>query len=173
MHMFSSFGRFLETSNFFTLLDNRIRILIKVLLPPVSVIEDDMKDTRSSSSGSDDGSDQSESCLRDVIAIAAIQGHTQIFLNKYIHTIYPTQPTRFCKIQLILPKLKSIPSLVLEELFFRNIIGHNTTIKKTIWHMYKNAGLWGSIWRLLLRLCKYFTICWSNLIFQCQYVRKI
>ncbi|XP_008476359.1 nuclear receptor subfamily 2 group E member 1-like [Diaphorina citri] len=72
---------------------------------------------------------------------AAIQGHTQIFLNKYIHTVYPSQPTRFCKIQLILPRLKSIPSLVLEELFFRNIIGHNTTIKKTIWHMYKNAGL--------------------------------
>ncbi|KAL1464094.1 hypothetical protein WDU94_003774 [Cyamophila willieti] len=103
--------------------------------------EEDMKDNRSSSSSSDDGSDQSESCLRDVIAIAAIQGHTQIFLNKYIHTVYPTQPTRFCKIQLLLPKLKSIPSIALEELFFRNIIGHNTTIKRTIWHMYKNAGL--------------------------------
>lgn len=106
----------------------------------ISVIEDEVKDNRSSSS-SDDGSDHPESCLRDVIAIAAIQGHTQIFLNKYIHTVYPSQPTRFCKIQLILPRLKSIPSLVLEELFFRNIIGHNTTIKKTIWHMYKNAGL--------------------------------
>ncbi|XP_068082025.1 nuclear receptor subfamily 2 group E member 1 [Anabrus simplex] len=78
--------------------------------------------------------------LRDMAAVAALQDHTQLTLNKYIGTAYPTQPFRFGKLLLLLPALRSVSAVTIEELFFRRTIGH-IPIARIICDMYKSNDL--------------------------------
>ena len=83
------------------------------------------------------GEDQKE--LRDQAAINSLQDQAQLTLSKYISNAYPTQPSRFGKLLLLLPSLKSISGKAIEELFFKKTIGA-IPIEKIICDMYKGAG---------------------------------
>lgn len=61
--------------------------------------------------------------LKDSRSIGALQDLAQITLAKYVETAYPTQPSRFGKLLLLLPTLKSISSHSIEDLFFRSTVG--------------------------------------------------
>lgn len=79
--------------------------------------------------------------LRDLQTVAALQDQTQLTLNKYISTAYPTQPFRFGKLLLLLPSLRSVSNRTIEELFFRKTIG-SIPIERIICDMYKANDLW-------------------------------
>nr|CAD7461501.1 unnamed protein product [Timema tahoe] len=78
--------------------------------------------------------------LRDVPAVAALQDHTQLTLNKYISTAHPGQPFRFGKLLLLLPCLRAVSNGTIEELFFRRTIG-NIPIERIICDMYTASDL--------------------------------
>nr|CAD7604930.1 unnamed protein product [Timema genevievae] len=78
--------------------------------------------------------------LRDVLAVAALQDHTQLTLNKYISTAHPGQPFRFGKLLLLLPCLRAVSNGTIEELFFRRTIG-NIPIERIICDMYTASDL--------------------------------
>nr|CAD7394877.1 unnamed protein product [Timema cristinae] len=78
--------------------------------------------------------------LRDVSAVAALQDHTQLTLNKYISTAHPGQPFRFGKLLLLLPCLRAVSNGTIEELFFRRTIG-NIPIERIICDMYTASDL--------------------------------
>lgn len=80
-----------------------------------------------------------EKTLVDAAAVAAVQDHTQLTLNKYISTAQPGQPLRFGKLLLLLPTLRSICGETIEELFFRKTIG-NIPIVRIICDMYKSSN---------------------------------
>ena len=82
------------------------------------------------------GEDQKE--LRDQAAINSLQDQAQLTLSKYISNAYPTQPSRFGKLLLLLPSLKAITGKAIEELFFKKTIGA-IPIEKIICDMYKGA----------------------------------
>ncbi|CAH1962391.1 unnamed protein product [Acanthoscelides obtectus] len=75
--------------------------------------------------------------LTDRDRIASIQDDTQLALNKYISTVYPTQPLRFGKLLLLLPTLKTVSGETIEDLFFRKTIA-NIPIVRIICDMYKS-----------------------------------
>lgn len=76
--------------------------------------------------------------LNDAAAVAAVQDHTQLTLNKYIAAAHPGQPLRFGKLLLLLPTLRSVSGDTIEELFFRKTIG-NIPIVRIICDMYKST----------------------------------
>lgn len=76
--------------------------------------------------------------LNDAPAVAAMQDHTQLTLNKYIAAAHPGQPLRFGKLLLLLPILKGVSGQTIEELFFRKTIG-NIPIVRIICDMYKST----------------------------------
>lgn len=91
----------------------------------------------SSTGGSPSSSDtEPPRALQNGSAVAALQDHTQLTLNKYIATAYAGQPLRFGKLLLLLPVLRSVSGHTIEELFFRRTIG-NIPIEKIICDMYK------------------------------------
>ncbi|XP_067945724.1 nuclear receptor subfamily 2 group E member 1-like [Watersipora subatra] len=61
--------------------------------------------------------------IQDVSTITSLQDQAQLSLSKYIAATYPSQPSRFGKLLLMLPALKAINSSTIEEIFFRNSIG--------------------------------------------------
>ena len=84
------------------------------------------------------GDDHKE--LRDQASIAALQDQAQLTLSKYISSAYPTQPSRFGKLLLLLPSLKTVASKSIEELFFKKTIG-TIPIERIICDMYKNGAI--------------------------------
>ncbi|KAF5276732.1 hypothetical protein FQR65_LT03957 [Abscondita terminalis] len=60
--------------------------------------------------------------IREFDKVSAVQENTQLMLNKYILTAYPSQPLRFGKLLLLLPVLQTVRSSTIEELFFKNTI---------------------------------------------------
>ena len=79
--------------------------------------------------------------LRDFPTVASLQDQAQLTLGKYIQTSYPTQPFRFGKLLLMLPSLRSINPVTIEELFFRKTIG-NIPIERLLVDMYKSNDFW-------------------------------
>ena len=88
------------------------------------------------------GEDQKE--LRDQAAINSLQDQAQLTLSKYISNAYPTQPSRFGKLLLLLPSLKAISGKAIEELFFKKTIGA-IPIEKIICDMYKGATVGNNV----------------------------
>ena len=78
--------------------------------------------------------------LRDQAAINALQDQAQLTLSKYISTAYPTQPSRFGKLLLLLPSLKSVSGKAIEALFFKKTIGA-IPIERIICDMYKAGAV--------------------------------
>ena len=87
-------------------------------------------------SSNDGGANDEAREVRDQAAIAALQDQAQLTLSKYISGAYPVQPSRFGKLLLLLPSLKSVSSRTIEELFFKKTIG-TIPIEKIICDMYK------------------------------------
>ncbi|CAD0202105.1 unnamed protein product [Chrysodeixis includens] len=57
--------------------------------------------------------------LSDVPHIESLQEKSQCALEEYCRSQYPNQPTRFGKLLLRLPSLRTVSSQVIEQLFFR------------------------------------------------------
>ena len=84
------------------------------------------------------GDDHKE--IRDQVAISALQDQAQLTLSKYISSAYPNQPSRFGKLLLLLPSLKTVTGKSIEELFFKKTIG-TIPIERIICDMYKNGAI--------------------------------
>ena len=66
----------------------------------------------------------SDACgLTDSTAIEQLQEKSQCALEEYCRTHYPNQPTRFGKLLLRLPSLRTVSSQVIEQLFFVRLVG--------------------------------------------------
>ena len=66
----------------------------------------------------------SDACgLSDVAHIESIQEKSQCALEEYCRSQYPNQPTRFGKLLLRLPSLRTVSSAVIEQLFFVRLVG--------------------------------------------------
>ncbi|XP_015522822.1 steroid receptor seven-up, isoforms B/C isoform X1 [Neodiprion pinetum] len=61
--------------------------------------------------------------LSDVGHIESLQEKSQCALEEYCRTQYPNQPTRFGKLLLRLPSLRTVSSQVIEQLFFVRLVG--------------------------------------------------
>ncbi|XP_059486871.1 nuclear receptor subfamily 2 group F member 1-B isoform X1 [Neocloeon triangulifer] len=61
--------------------------------------------------------------LSDVGHIEGLQEKSQCALEEYCRTQYPNQPTRFGKLLLRLPSLRTVSSQVIEQLFFVRLVG--------------------------------------------------
>ncbi|XP_049838134.1 steroid receptor seven-up, isoforms B/C [Schistocerca serialis cubense] len=61
--------------------------------------------------------------LSDVAHIEGLQEKSQCALEEYCRTQYPNQPTRFGKLLLRLPSLRTVSSQVIEQLFFVRLVG--------------------------------------------------
>ncbi|CAF3013244.1 unnamed protein product [Rotaria sp. Silwood2] len=61
--------------------------------------------------------------LREVKLIENLQDQAQITLAQFIKIHNPTQPTRFGRLLLTLPLLRSIPSIFIEKTYFSHTIG--------------------------------------------------
>ncbi|XP_054714106.1 COUP transcription factor 2-like [Uloborus diversus] len=61
--------------------------------------------------------------LSDVVHIEGLQEKSQCALEEYCRTQYPNQPTRFGKLLLRLPSLRTVSSQVIEQLFFVRLVG--------------------------------------------------
>uniref|UniRef100_A0A8C6VR15 Nuclear receptor subfamily 2 group F member 2 n=1 Tax=Naja naja TaxID=35670 RepID=A0A8C6VR15_NAJNA len=61
----------------------------------------------------------SDACgLSDVAHVESLQEKSQCALEEYVRSQYPNQPTRFGKLLLRLPSLRTVSSSVIEQLFF-------------------------------------------------------
>ncbi|XP_048471873.1 COUP transcription factor 2 isoform X3 [Rhincodon typus] len=66
----------------------------------------------------------SDACgLSDVAHIESLQEKSQCALEEYVRSQYPNQPTRFGKLLLRLPSLRTVSSSVIEQLFFVRLVG--------------------------------------------------
>lgn len=61
--------------------------------------------------------------LTDPQVIDQLQEKSQCALEEYCRTHYPNQPTRFGKLLLRLPSLRTVSSAVIEQLFFVRLVG--------------------------------------------------
>lgn len=66
----------------------------------------------------------SDACgLSETQAIEQLQEKSQCALEEYCRTHYPNQPTRFGRLLLRLPSLRTVSSSVIEQLFFVRLVG--------------------------------------------------
>ncbi|KAI1301354.1 Nuclear receptor subfamily 2 group F member 1-A [Halotydeus destructor] len=61
--------------------------------------------------------------LSDMGHVESLQEKSQCALEEYCRTQYPNQPTRFGKLLLRLPSLRTVSSQVIEQLFFVRLVG--------------------------------------------------
>lgn len=61
--------------------------------------------------------------LTDVSYIDSVQEKSQCALEEYIRSQYPSQPSRFGRLLLRLPSLRTVPPQVIEQLFFVRLVG--------------------------------------------------
>ena len=61
--------------------------------------------------------------LSDATTIEQLQEKSQCALEEYCRTQYPNQPTRFGKLLLRLPSLRTVSASVIEQLFFVRLVG--------------------------------------------------
>uniref|UniRef100_A0ABI7WJF9 Nuclear receptor subfamily 2 group F member 2 n=1 Tax=Felis catus TaxID=9685 RepID=A0ABI7WJF9_FELCA len=80
----------------------------------------------------------SDACgLSDVAHVESLQEKSQCALEEYVRSQYPNQPTRFGKLLLRLPSLRTVSSSVIEQLFFVRLMvfsDKTQTICKTPGH---------------------------------------
>ncbi|RWS17104.1 nuclear receptor subfamily 2 group E member 1-like protein [Dinothrombium tinctorium] len=74
--------------------------------------------------------------LCDVHPVEMLQDQAQCILSDYIRHKYPRQATRFGRLLLILPCLRSISAATIEKMFFRETIGE-IPIEKLLGDMYQ------------------------------------
>ncbi|KAK7481127.1 hypothetical protein BaRGS_00027667, partial [Batillaria attramentaria] len=77
--------------------------------------------------------------LSDMAHIESIQEKSQCALEEYVRSQYPNQPTRFGKLLLRLPSLRSVSAQVIEQLFFVRLVG-KTPIETLIRDMLLSGG---------------------------------
>ncbi len=77
--------------------------------------------------------------LSEVHAIEQMQEKSQSALEEYCRAQYPTQPTRFGKLLLRLPSLRTVSPAVIEQLFFVRLVG-KTPIETLIRDMILSGG---------------------------------
>jgi len=66
----------------------------------------------------------SDACgLTDSSVVEQLQEKSQCALEEYCRTQYPNQPTRFGKLLLRLPSLRTVSASVIEQLFFVRLVG--------------------------------------------------
>lgn len=80
--------------------------------------------------------------LSDVAHIESLQEKSQCALEEYCRTQYPNQPTRFGRLLLRLPSLRTVSSQVIEQLFFVRLVG-KTPIENLIRDMLLNGNGYG------------------------------
>lgn len=61
--------------------------------------------------------------MTDIQIIEQLQEKSQCALEEYSRSHYPGQPTRFGKLLLRLPSLRTVSSSVIEQLFFVRLVG--------------------------------------------------
>lgn len=61
--------------------------------------------------------------MTDITVIEQLQEKSQCALEEYCRSQYPNQPTRFGKLLLRLPSLRTVSSSVIEQLFFVRLVG--------------------------------------------------
>lgn len=82
----------------------------------------------------------SDACgLSDTNHIEALQEKSQCALEEYVRSQYPNQPTRFGKLLLRLPSLRTVSAQVIEQLFFVRLVG-KTPIETLIRDMLLSGG---------------------------------
>jgi hypothetical protein len=82
----------------------------------------------------------SDACgLCDAAHIESIQEKSQCALEEYVRTQYPNQPTRFGKLLLRLPSLRTVSAQVIEQMFFVRLVG-KTPIETLIRDMLLSGG---------------------------------
>ena len=77
--------------------------------------------------------------LSDTAHIESLQEKAQCALEEYDRSQYPNQPTRFGKLLLRLPSLRSVSAQVIEQLFFVRLVG-KTPIETLIRDMLLSGG---------------------------------
>ena len=77
--------------------------------------------------------------LSDAVHIESLQEKSQCALEEYVRTQYPNQPTRFGKLLLRMPSLRSVSAQVIEQLFFVRLVG-KTPIETLIRDMLLSGG---------------------------------
>ncbi|VDI02830.1 Hypothetical predicted protein [Mytilus galloprovincialis] len=77
--------------------------------------------------------------LTDMNHVDSIQEKSQCALEEYVRSQYPNQPTRFGKLLLRLPSLRTVSSQVIEQLFFVRLVG-KTPIETLIRDMLLSGG---------------------------------
>ncbi|XP_028969076.1 photoreceptor-specific nuclear receptor-like [Galendromus occidentalis] len=73
--------------------------------------------------------------LCDTHPVEMLQDRAQCVLGDYVRERYPRQPTRFGRLLLLLPILRSISNVFIEKLFFKGTIG-NIRVEKILGEMY-------------------------------------
>ena len=80
------------------------------------------------------------SSLSDSGTIEQLQEKSQCALEEYCRTQYPNQPTRFGKLLLRLPSLRTVSASVIEQLFFVRLVG-KTPIETLIRDMFLSGQM--------------------------------
>ena len=75
---------------------------------------------RSGGGGGNSGAGPSRE-LRDQAAVTALQDQEQLTLSQYVSKAFPLQPSRFGKLLLLLPSLRSVSAATIHSVFFRCI----------------------------------------------------
>ncbi|BES87932.1 HOLI [Nesidiocoris tenuis] len=74
-------------------------------------------------------------CLVDVQPVEMLQDQAQCILSDYVRGKHPRQPTRFGRLLLMIPGLRSVRQVTVERLFFRETIG-DIPIQRLLGDMY-------------------------------------
>lgn len=77
--------------------------------------------------------------LCDTAHVESLQEKSQCALEDYVRTQYPGQPTRFGKLLLRLPSLRTVSAQVIEQMFFVRLVG-KTPIETLIRDMLLSGG---------------------------------
>lgn len=78
--------------------------------------------------------------LQDVQPVEMLQDQAQFVLGYYVGNHYSKQSaTRFGKLLLMLPTLRSVSQTLIEQLFFNDIIGSDIKVQSLLWKMYSIA----------------------------------
>ena len=77
--------------------------------------------------------------LSNTTYIESVQEKSQCALEDYVRSQYPDQPTRFGKLLLRLPSLRTVSAQVIEQLFFVRLVG-KTPIETLIRDMLLSGG---------------------------------
>uniref|UniRef100_A0A182TBI7 NR LBD domain-containing protein n=1 Tax=Anopheles maculatus TaxID=74869 RepID=A0A182TBI7_9DIPT len=72
----------------------------------------------------------------DVQPVEMLQDQAQCVLSEHVRVRYPRQPTRFGRLLLLLPLLRTIRSTTIETLFFKETIG-TVPISRLLIDMYQ------------------------------------